>query len=328
MARFLRRLTGCACCGNISVKLAMPVRLHVAVCALSLVALSPISCAAAVTQQYFASPQDGVAALVEAVRLNSRPMLQAALGSHADALTRSGDAVDDERSRNAFVRAYDESNRIALENGVRAMLVIGKDEWPLPIPLLKTAAGWRFDTHQGEKEILRRRIGRNELAAIRVCRAIVDAEREYAAQFMKDNGVAAYASRFMSTAGRRDGLYWQTQAGEQPSPLGPLLAKAASEGYARAGSEPLAPYHGYLYKILAAQGQDAPGGAYDYVVKGRMIGGFAVIAYPARYGVSGVMSFIVNQNGEVHEKDLGRNTASLAVRMSTYNPDAGWKQHP
>lgn len=288
--------------------------------------MHPLSFAATVEQKNFASPEDVVTALAEAVRLNNEPMLRAILGYQAGKLISSGDAVADERGRNGFLKAYDEASKIVHENDARVTFVIGKDEWPLPIPLVKSKLGWRFDTMQGEKEILGRRIGRNELAAIQVCLAIVDAEREYAAQCIDTKGVPEYAPRFMSTAGKRDGLYWETRPDEQPSPLGPLLATAASEGYTGTNSTPLAPYHGYYYRMLISQGKDAPGGAHDYIVKGRMIGGFAVIAYPARYGASGVMSFMVNQDGVVHEKNLGKNTAAIASKMTIYNPDASWKR--
>jgi len=196
----------------------------------------------------------------------------------------------------------------------------------MPIPLVKSDGGWRFDTQQGEKEILARRIGRNEMAAIQVCLAIVDAEREYATLDLDSDGIPEYAPKFVSAPGKRDGLYWQTKTDDPLSPLGPLLATATQEGYTRSASRPLAPYHGYFYRILTRQGKDAPGGAYDYFVNGKMIGGFAVIAYPARYGASGVMSFIVNHDGVVYEKDLGKNTAAIASKMTTFNPDASWKR--
>lgn len=300
--------------------------LHRALCLLALMFMPSLSFAATAVQMSFASPEAGVAALSEAVKLNNQTMLRAILGAQAGRLISSGDAVADERGRNGFIKAYDEASRIVREDDARATLVIGKDEWPLPIPLVKSKSGWRFDTRQGEKEILTRRIGRNELAAIQVCLAIVDAERDYAAQCVDTKGVPEYAPRFMSTAGKRDGLYWQTKPDEEPSPLGPLLATAASEGYAGDDSKPLAPYHGYYYRMLTSQGKDAPGGAHNYIVKGRMMGGFAVIAYPARYGASGVMSFMVNQDGVVHEKNLGKKTAAIASKMTTYNPDASWKR--
>jgi hypothetical protein len=234
--------------------------------------------------------------------------------------------VADEQGRAAFIKAYSEANRLAVEGGSKATLVIGENAWPFPIPLVNSGDGWRFDARQGEHEILNRRIGRNELAAIQVCLAIVDAEREYAAEDVDGNGVLEYAPRFASTPGKRDGLYWPTTSGGPQSPLGSLLAVAANDGYARLGTRPLAPYHGYFYRVLTKQGKDAPGGAYDYLVKGKMIGGFAVVAYPARYRASGVMTFIVNQDGKVYEKNLGKNTAELGSGMTTYNPDSSWKQ--
>lgn len=302
-------------------------RLPGILCALALMVAAPAALAATALQKSFASSEAAITALVDAVKLNDQPLLSLFLGSHGNKLVSSGDAVEDKRGRDAFIKAYNEAHKLVLEGDTKAMLVVGHDEWPLPIPLVKSARGWRFDTRLGEQEILTRRIGRNELAAIQVCLAIIDAERDYAAQDLDGNGVLEYAPRFVSTPGKRDGLYWQTRADEPPSPLGPLLAAAAMDGYTRSDSVLLAPYHGYFYRILTRQGKDAAGGAYDYLVKGTMIGGFAVIAYPARYGASGIMSFMVNQDGVVYERNLGKNTATIATRMTTYNPDASWKRH-
>jgi hypothetical protein len=297
-------------------------------CALELMVPAPAALAAAAEQKSFASPEAAVTALVDAVKLNDQPLLNVFLGSHGNKLVSSGDAVEDKRGRDAFIKAYNETHKLVLEGDMKAVLVIGHDGWPMPIPLIKSNRGWRFDTRQGEREILSRRIGRNELATVQVCLAIVDAERDYAAQDLDGDGILEYAPRLVSTPGKRDGLYWRTTtAGEPPSPLGPLLAAAARDGYTRPDSMPLAPYHGYFYRILTRQGKDVAGGAYNYLVKGAMIGGFAVIAYPARYGASGVMSFMVNQDGVVYEKNLGKNTAAIAARMMTYNPDASWKRH-
>ncbi len=292
--------------------------------ALALCLLAPMAPAATPALQSFASPEEGVNALVSAVASNDQAMLRAILGPHSRKLVSSGDPVADEHNREAFLKAFREANNLVLEDDTKATLVIGKDEWPLPIPLVKSAGRWRFDARQGESEIIARRIGRNELAAIQVCLAIVDAENEYAAQVRAGEGVPYYAARFLSTPGNHDGLYWETQADEPPSPLGPLIAAAALEGYAKSEHRPLAPYHGYYYKILTSQGADAPGGAYDYFVKGKMVGGFAVIAYPARYGASGIMSFIVNHDGVVYEKNLGRNSAPIAAGLKSFNPDASW----
>ena len=296
--------------------------------ALALVAMAPEALAATAAQKSFASPEAGVTALVEAVKVNDQPTLGTILGSHGKKLISSGDTVADQQSREAFIKAYDEANNLVFEGDTQAVLVIGRDEWPMPIPLVKSPAGWRFDTPQGEKEILARRIGRNELSAIQVCLAIVDAAHEYAALDVDRDGILEYAPQFVSTPGKHDGLYWQTKADEPLSPLGPLLAAATSEGYTNSLSRPLAPYHGYFYRILTKQGKDAPGGARDYLLKGHMIGGFAVIAYPARYGASGIMSFLINQDGVVYEQNLGQNTTAIASKMTTFNPDASWRQVP
>jgi hypothetical protein len=301
--------------------------LRAAISALTLFILAPAALAATAAQQNFASPAAAVTALVEAVKANDQKRLLGILGSNGSKLISSGDAVADARSRETFIKAYDEANKLVPEGDRHATLVIGKDEWPLPIPLVKSGnAGWHFDTRRGEKEILSRRIGRNELAAIQVCLAIVDAQREYAARDPDGDGIRHYASRLVSTPAKRDGLYWPTKEGEQPSPLGPLLAAAAKDGYAGTNSGSLAPYHGYIYRIVARQGRNAPGGAYDFRVSGRMKGGFGVIAYPARYGASGVMTFVVSHDGVVHEINLGRNTAALASAMTTFDPDASWKR--
>jgi hypothetical protein len=194
---------------------------------------------------------------------------------------------------------------------------------------VKDAKGWRFDVPRGREEILRRRIGRNELETIQVCLAYVDAQREYATQDLNGDGVMQYAQKVVSTPGKRDGLFWETKADEAPSPLGPLAAKARGDGYQPGkGQAAPVPFHGYLYRILKAQGSHAPGGAFSYVAKGRMIGWFALVAYPAEYGTSGVMTFIVNQDGVVHQRDLGPNTATVARRMTAFDPDSAWEPVP
>jgi len=198
--------------------------------------------------------------------------------------------------------------------------LIGDKDWPFPVPLVKSVRGWSFDSASGAKELLDRRIGRNELSAIQVCLAYVDAQREYAATAGNDAGVRQYARRFSSSRGQKDGLYWPTPDGAKPSPLGPLVAKAHAEGYDKQ------PYHGYYYRILLGQGPGAPDGAYDYIVKGRMIGGFAMVAYPALWSSSGVMTFLVNQDGVVYEKNLGPRTSAVASRMTRFDPDASWQR--
>ncbi len=288
---------------------------------LALFIVSSIALAAPAGQRTFSSPEAAVAALADAVKSGNKVKLSAILGAHGSKLITSGDTVADERGRKAFATAFDEANKIVPDGDSKAALVIGKNEWPFPIPLVKSDGRWKFDTEKGEQEILSRRIGRNELAAIQVCLAIVDAERDYAATRPERTSVPEYAAKIVSSKGKHDGLYWPTKADETPSPLGPLAANAATEGYPSA----LAPYHGYFYRILTAQGKDAAGGAYSYIIKGKMIGGFAVVAYPARYGASGVQTFIVNHDGVVLEKDLGQNTVAIASRMSSYDPDESWK---
>jgi hypothetical protein len=292
--------------------------------ALAICVVASLARAASFEQTMFETPQAAVIALVGAVKANDRNMLRVILGPHSRRLINSGDDVADEQRRDAFVKTYSEANKIVLDGDARATLLIGEDEWPLPIPVVKAGGRWYFDASQGEKEILARLIGANELAAIQVCLAIVEAENDYAAQAATGDGVPHYAGRFVSTPGKHDGLYWETQTDEAPSPLGPLLAAAAHEGYTKSKASPLAPYHGYYYKLLGSQGANAPGGAYDYLIKGRMIGGFAVLAYPARYGASGIMSFLVNHDGAVYEKNLGRRTKELAGRMTSFDPDSSW----
>lgn len=290
-------------------------------------AASQKAIAAGPQQQSFASPGEAMQALVAAAKVGDVEALAAILGPEARDLISSGDPVADKEGRARFVRAYEQSNTLERPTEMKAVLVIGQDEWPLPIPVVREADAWRFDTAAGKEEILNRRIGRNELNAMQVCLAYVDAQREYARVTRESDGLLTYAMKFRSDEGKRNGLYWPTKEGEDPSPLGVLAANARAEGYTSetSGGKPT-PYHGYLYRILTAQGPDAPGGAYDYVVKGRMIGGFALIAYPVQYGVSGIMTFIVNHQGIVYEKDLGPDTESTARAMQAYNPDQTWKK--
>jgi len=294
-----------------------------------IVAFTAMSLAATVAQQKsFSSAEEAVKAAIAAARSNNDKELLAIFGAQAREVLFSGDPVADKQRREQFLAAYDERNRLATE-GENTILIVGKQDWPLPIPIVKKSNGWVFDAEKGREEILNRRIGENELNTIQSMLAIVDAQREYA---IKDrDALLEYAQKFVSDPGQKNGLYWDAKAGEPQSPLGPIMMRARAEGYQRTPGKPPtsstpAPYHGYYYRILTAQGKDAPGGAYSYLVKGKMIGGFAVVAYPAEYGNSGVMTFIVNHDGNVFEKDLGKNTASLAKSMKAYNPDKTWTE--
>jgi hypothetical protein len=285
-------------------------------------ALMPSMGAAA--QQSFKSTQAGADALVKALEGNDQTALRAIFGSEGSRLLSSGDPVADANYRAAFVKAYGEAHRVVPEGDTQARLVVGSDGWPMPIPMVKAVHGWRFDTIEGADEIIKRRIGRDELEAIQVCQAIVDAQRDYSASMLDKDGVPVYATRIISRPGQRDGLYWPAATGEAPSPLGALLAAAADEGYPSQGALRRTPYRGYYFRILKSQGADAPDGALDYMVGGKMIGGFAVIAYPARYGASGVMSFLVNHGGATYQSDLGPATTDAAVALKSFNPGPGW----
>jgi hypothetical protein len=272
----------------------------------------------------FASPEEATEALIAAMKADSSEPLLAVLGKTAKNLVESGDPVADSAARTRFVTAYDEAHSLDRSQTDKVVVVVGKNEWPFPIPLVKSDSGWSFDTDAGMEELIDRRIGRNELSAMQVCLAYVDAQREYYSLNPEKDSLNHYAQRIASTEGKHDGLFWQSKPGEPESPLGPLIARARGEGYEGEGKQ--RPYHGYRYKILTAQGPDAPGGAYDYVVPGgKMIGGFALVAYPARYARSGVMTFIVNHEGVVYEKDLGPETEAEAAKMVAFNPDSSWK---
>lgn len=281
--------------------------------------------AAAPRQKSFPSPEAAIEALVKATLENNTEELLALFGPGSMPLVSSGDEIEDRHHREQFIKAYGDKNRLKAGAGGKVTLTIGNDDWPFPIPVVKTGNRWRFDTRAGRDEILSREIGENELSAIQVCLAITDAQRDFADQIRDRTGQPEYAQMLESTAGKRDGLYWEAAQGETPSPLGPLTARARAEGYGQPGGIPM-PYHGYLYKILKAQGSNATGGAYDYVVNGKMIGGFALVAYPATYGSSGVNSFIVSHEGVVYRKDLGKNTAKTAPAMTAFDPDKTWKK--
>jgi len=263
-------------------------------------------------------------ALVEALQAGDREDLPAILGPEGKEIISSGDEVSDKADRDRFLAAYAEKADLARTGNDRVEVVLGNDNWPFPIPIVKKGDGWLFDTQAGKEEILNRRIGRDELNTIEVCQAYVEAQHEYASADRDQDGVVEYAQKVISDPGKRNGLYWEVAEGEVPSPLGPFMANAAAEGY-KTGDKPI-PYHGYYYRILTGQGLKAAGGAYSYVINGHMVAGFGMVAWPADYGASGVMTFMVNRNGIVYEKDLGPATAEIAKTITLYNPDQTWRR--
>ena len=280
---------------------------------------------APLTQDAYASPEDAAKALYEIVKSHDVRSIYRVLGPGSETLIYTGDDVADQQMRERFIEAFDTSSRIERQGDTKALLLVGANDSPFPFPLVRGKQGWTFDAKAGAEEIVNRRIGENELFAIKVCLAYGDAQREYAEEDRDGDGLLEYAPRFRSSEGKQDGLYWKTAEGEPPSPLGPFVARAKGEGYTAKQSEAV-PYHGYYYRILTAQGKDAPGGAYDYMVNGNMIGGYALVAYPARWGASGVMSFICNHDGVVYQKNLGEGSAGTALKMTQYNPDSTWSR--
>ena len=273
----------------------------------------------------FSTPEDGVKALAEAVRNGKLDEIRAIFGPDADSLIDPADPVTARQNREVFAAAYRERWQLTTDREGARTLVVGNEQWPFPIPLVRDANGWHFDTKAGKEEVIARRIGRNELAAIRICRTYVAAQRLYAQKGHDDLPAGLFAQTFRSDPGRQNGLYWPAARGQKRSPLGDLVAYAAQEGTVldRDGAQ-RAPFHGYYFRILTGQGPNAPGGAKDYVAGGRMSGGFALVAWPAHYDGSGVMTFVVSHDGVVHEKDLGPDTASAAAAIQAYNPDASW----
>lgn len=280
---------------------------------------------ASVPAKRFASAEEAAQALVTAVRAGDVKSMLGVLGSEGRSLVSSGDAVSDRQLREKFLQAYDAGSRL-IPYGTYTVLEVGADNWPFPIPIVKDGERWHFDVRQGREEIIARRVGRNELYTMQTCLAYVDAQREYYSEDRNGSGILEYAQKFASTPGKRDGLYWDTKPGDPLSPLGALVARARAEGYRRGESGRPIPLYGYMYRILTSQGPAAPDGAYDYVVKGHMIAGFALVAFPAQYGSSGVMTFIVNHDGIVYEKDLGPNTPALARAMKKFDPDTTWRK--
>jgi len=278
----------------------------------------------AMAQQTFKTPEEAATALVNAAKSGDSKSIVTVLGPDGEDIVSSGDEVADAATRAKFIAAYDSKHTIAMEGDSKAIMVVGADDFPLPIPLVRKDGLWRFDTAAGREEILFRRIGENELDAIQSTLAYVDAQDEYAEKDRTGAGVNTYAQRIISQPGKKDGLYWPTSQGEPPSPLGELVAEATKQGY-RVGAG-RSPFHGYYFKILTKQGAAAAGGELEYIVNGKMIGGFALVAYPAEYRNSGVMTFIVNHAGTVFQKDLGPNTTQVAERMTAFNPDKTWQK--
>ena len=306
-----------------SIRRRIRLALHAAV-VLTFVCAATFSVALA-QQKSFSSAEEAVEAAMTAARNNNEKDMLAIFGAQAKELLFSSDAVADKQRREEFLAAYAESHRLVAE-GQDTILLVGKQDWPFPIPLVKRGNAWVFDTAKGKEEILNRRIGENELYTIKTLLAVVDAQREYALKNRDRDGLLEYAQKFVSEPGKKDGLYWEVKPGEPQSPLGPIMAQARSEGYKRETSSMAHAYHGYYYRILTAQGKDAPGGAYSYLVNGKMIGGFAVVAYPTEYGNSGVMTFVVNHDGNVFQKNLGKNTVATGKSMKEYNVDSTWSE--
>jgi len=272
----------------------------------------------------FATPDDAGNALLAAAKSGDQNALLAVFGPDSKEVIYSGDAVQDKNAANAFVTGYGVMHRWRRMPDGAQMLLVGADNFPFPIPLKKNGDGkWFFDTAAGKEEVLNRRIGRNELAVIEVCGAVVDAQAEYFSKLHDGEKTKQFATKFISDPGKQNGLYWQAQEGQPASPLGPLAAFATAEGYS-AKPEGHPAFHGYYFRLLKGQSDKAPGGAKDYVVNGKMTGGFAILAYPAEYGNSGVMTFMINQDGVLLQKDLGKTTTETATAMTKFDPDSGW----
>jgi hypothetical protein len=273
-------------------------------------------------QNTYRSPQEAVMAVVSAIRDDDTNQLVRIFGPESKEILQSGDDVADKQTREKFLEKYQEMNRLVANPGGSVTLYLGAENWPFPIPLVKRNGTWRFATAAGKREILYRRIGRNEFDTIDTLHALVDAQKEYAS-LPRDGESKHYAQKLMSDKGKHNGLYWKTGEGEPTSPVGPLIADAFNEGYRK--KEGATPFHGYIYRLLQSQGPNAPGGAMNYLVNGELTRGFAFIAYPVEYRNSGVMTFIVNQDGKIYQKDLGPNTEKVASSITAYNPDQTWQ---
>jgi hypothetical protein len=275
-------------------------------------------------QATYQSPSDAADALIAAAKDKDKAALRKILGPALDDLV-SGDPVQDANDMDHFAIHAGEGDRVEQVDDAKAIVHIGKKDWPFPIPILKNAPGqWYFDTASGQDEILNRRIGDDELTTISVVHAYVEAQREYASKDRMGDSVLQYAQKIKSSPGKHDGLYWPVAEGEDESPFGPPVAEAQAQGYGKKLGSGTQPYHGYFFRILTKQGPDTPAGAYSYIINGRMFAGFAMIAYPAQYGNTGIMTFVVNHEGKVYQKDLGSNTQDIASQIDTYDPDDTW----
>ena len=271
----------------------------------------------------FSTPDEAVTAFVTALEKHDMPRLKALLGPASEALLQSSDPVQDKGDREQFLSAYKAKHSLADDGADRKILVVGNEDWPMPIPIVKRDGKWAFDGEAGIDELIYRRVGANELGAIDTCRGLVAAQIEYASEGRDGDPPGIYALKLLSDEGLHNGLFWPTAEGEPPSPAGPFVAGAAGEGYRR-GAGATEPYHGYYYRLLYAQGPNANGGAREYFKDGLLTEGFAIIAWPADYGASGVMTFIVNQDGVVFQKDLGEDTATAVQAIQAFDPDSSW----
>jgi hypothetical protein len=293
---------------------------------LTLLLADPATPATKPGEKTFDTAQQAADALVQAVAKDDTAALNEIFGSSGQKIVSSGDDVEDKNNRARFTELAKTKTDVVVDkkNAHRAILSLGGDGWPFPVPIVQTGAKWHFDSKSGLREILYRRVGQNELDAIQICLGYVEAQQEYASQAREIAGFHMYAQKILSTPGKKDGLAWYDADGKPAGPIGEQVAKALEEGY----KDRTKPYHGYFFKVLMAQGPAAPPGARDYVLQGKMIGGFALVAWPAEYRASGVKTFIVNNDGIVYEKDLGANTGKVAAAMKAYNPDKSWSKVP
>ena len=282
--------------------------------------LAVSGCASSSGQKQFSSPDAAVQSLVDALRRQDTPRLKQILGPAGDDILSSGDKVADRADAERFLSLYDANHRIQPERDGVSTLLVGDEQWPFPVPIVKSGSGYMFDSETGKEEILNRRVGRNELSAQQVCLAIADAQREYVRLRPMGGDLPQYAQKLASDPGTKNGLYWPAAEGEPASPLGPLVALGRAEGYGGSAQ----PYHGYHYRLLTSQGPYAEGGALDYRVDGRLIGGFGIVAFPAQYGNSGIMTFITNHDGILYQRDLGPDTGRIAQGLTRFDPGPQW----